>query len=793
MNSKQHTLAKRIFLQAIELQKDEVIPYISTQTEDALVIEQVLDLIKTYQNNTQYTQELVDDIAQNISRSPLLFPSDRYTLIKKIGQGGMGDVFLAQRKIKDIKQKVAIKILQLGDSLSKERFSQEASILSQLSHPNISQFIDADFLSDGRPYVVMEYAEGKSIIEYCQLIHLEIKAIISLFIKLCKAVEHAHRNLIIHRDIKPENIIVNEQGELMLLDFGIAKIIQDSDDHTKTQMHAMTPAYASPEQFMGLPVTVASDVYSLGVLLYELLTNSRPNEPKNHSPIEFEKILRTTNPTKPSEKSAEIFKTNLSLSDQYNIKKWVNTLSGDLDKIVLKALQFDITQRYQTVAEFLDDIERYNNNLPVLAHKPNIGYKVKKFIQRNKLIVVSIIVFLIFIILTFQQKISLRKLSNDLILKKEEIISKEKEVQRDQELAINIAHVLSRKYYTDFDNLGDQSLIANNTVNIATGNLYYHQPINLYMDSIPFSIAYNSDSAMQTKVNQDRRPLQRYSLGKGWNHNYSKKIDYTHICCDSNKEVMKIMIAYRDDGRSVRFKKTDDKWFNISSTKEILTKDGKDWLLIDNESFEYYTWKGQLKKISNKKYTINLKYESGKFLSDVFSRFEDSHSYHNLNDRLTSIVSNNGEQIDFHYINNKTQIIKISNNIGKTWKFDYDLYDNLTKITKPDYFRTIFEYRSYGFYNLMSRSSGYSKGVTSNLVTYSYDPFHRVSSIRSSKTHCIQDIISISYNNDYSRTVKNKNKIVNLYTVDIKNKIWKITSNEINFDYPQCDKSLQNK
>ena len=399
MNLQQHAQIKKIFLTVIELSADEIKTYISSQTNDKQVIKQVLELVDTYQNNTKYTQDFVQDVADNISRSSLLFPSDRYTLIKKIGQGGMGDVYLAQRNIKDIKQKVAIKILYLNDKVSKKRFSQETSILSQLSHPNISQFIDADFLNDGRPYVVMEFAEGKTITDYCKDNNLNVDNRLTLFNSLCQAVQHAHQNLIIHRDIKPENILVDNNGEVKLLDFGIAKIMQNSDNKTNTQMRAMTPAYASPEQIMGRAVGVSSDVYSLGVLLYELLTNVIPYEPKDYSSIEFEKLLKTSSPIKPSLKVQET-RTNQS--------KWKNTLIGDIDNITIKALQFDIVLRYQTVAELADDLNRYKINLPILAKTPSISYRVRKYFKRNKNSI-TVMFVLIVIVGTFIYQIQKQK------------------------------------------------------------------------------------------------------------------------------------------------------------------------------------------------------------------------------------------------------------------------------------------------------------------------------------------------------------------------------------------------
>jgi len=170
----------------------------------------------------------------------------------------------------------------------------------------------------------MEYAQGQTITDYCQSKKADINVRIELFISLCNAVQHAHHNLIIHRDIKPDNILVTDNGELKLLDFGIAKIIEESSDHkTQTLMRAMTPAYASPEQFLGQAVSVSSDVYSLGVLLYELLTGVRPYEPNNHSPVAFEKILKNTVPKLPSVMLAELQSNNQADLITKNLKRWI--------------------------------------------------------------------------------------------------------------------------------------------------------------------------------------------------------------------------------------------------------------------------------------------------------------------------------------------------------------------------------------------------------------------------------------------------------------------------------------
>ncbi len=399
MNIQQHAEVKQLFLNILSVQPENKTDYLLKHTADQDVIDQVLELVNTYENNTQPTREFVEDIAENISQSALIFPSDRYILIEKIGQGGMGDVYLAQRKVEGIKQNVAIKILHKSDHISQERFLQEAAILSQLSHPHISQFIDADFLKDGRPYVVMEYTEGQTITEYCNVIKADINTRISLFILLCDALQHAHRNLIIHRDIKPDNILVNDKGTLKLLDFGIAKIIPEiSDKKNQTKMHALTPSYASPEQFMGKAISVSTDVYSLGVVLYELLTGARPYESNGYSIAEFETQLKHSKPEKPSIKVSELEQEKLLTIIAKNQNAWVKNLSGDLDKIILKSLQYDISQRYQSIAELVDDLHRYKNNLPVLAQTPSLGYQLNKFIKRNKIAVVSGMAFAVFAI-----------------------------------------------------------------------------------------------------------------------------------------------------------------------------------------------------------------------------------------------------------------------------------------------------------------------------------------------------------------------------------------------------------
>ncbi|MBL4671229.1 MAG: serine/threonine protein kinase [Arenicella sp.] len=421
MNQRQHSEIRELFLKALELEEAEVQEYITSSTNDKEVVKQVLSMLRTYETNQLKTQDFVNDVASNIANSSVLFPSDRYVLIEKIGQGGMGDVFLAQRKVEGIQQKVAIKILQLSDDFSKQRFSQETSILSRLSHPNISQFIDADFLIDGRPYVVIEYTPGSSITTYCEQHDLSLADRLSLFMKLCDAIHHAHRNLIIHRDIKPSNVLVTENGEVKLIDFGIAKFQQNDELKTVTEHHAMTPAYASPEQFTGQTVTVSSDVYSLGVILFELLCGERPLTSKNLTLVEYEKRLTTANLDNPSIRIGQKEATT-ELSALSFTSKWRKAVEGDLDKITIKALQVDTSQRYQTVAELIDDLHRYQNNLPVLAEEPSWSYRLRKFVVRNNYGVAAGVLFsslvITFMSILLSQNNSIKEKANDLLVQK---------------------------------------------------------------------------------------------------------------------------------------------------------------------------------------------------------------------------------------------------------------------------------------------------------------------------------------------------------------------------------------
>ena len=297
-----------------------------------------------------------------------------YELRHLLGRGGMGAVYLAERVDGQFEQRVAVKIidLPLATDLFRGRFRLERQILAGLSHPYISRLLDGGVSSEGELYLAMEYIEGISITDYCQQNRLGIHERLLLFHKVCEAVQYAHQNLVVHRDLKPDNILVDEEGNPHLLDFGTAKILSPILDTTKDLTQAglqiFTPRYASPEQVLGQPISIASDVYSLGVLLYLLLTGTPPYELTEFTTEEMVRVVCRYEPLKPSAAGSPN-----------------GRLDSDLDSIVLKALRKEPEQRYATVDQMSSDIQAYLDQRPVAARRGSWRYLAIKLIKRNKL------------------------------------------------------------------------------------------------------------------------------------------------------------------------------------------------------------------------------------------------------------------------------------------------------------------------------------------------------------------------------------------------------------------------
>jgi non-specific serine/threonine protein kinase/serine/threonine-protein kinase len=402
---------KRIFDAAVELTPSAQGAYLDSVCRDATARREVEKM-------------LAADYATVLDHSPLATHSfaegarlegrriGRYRIVSEVGRGGMGAVFAAVRDDGQFEQKVAVKVILSGlntDTIAR-RFRNERQILASLEHPNIARLLDGGMSDDGLPFYVMEFIEGEPIDEYCRAHDLSLHARLELFRQVCAAVSYAHRRLIVHRDIKPSNILVTPAGEVKLLDFGIAKVVSQTNDGergTATQLGLMTPAYASPEQFRGDQVTTATDIYSLGVVLYRLLTGQLPY---NLNGLRLDQMLRLVCETEPPRPSHAIVDSGPNSSvrikrvehdDSFEAETTQSAirnpqaLKGDLDNIVLKALKKEPDRRYESVEQFSEDVRRYLVELPVSARPDTFSYRTTKFIKRNRVgVIAASLVFL---------------------------------------------------------------------------------------------------------------------------------------------------------------------------------------------------------------------------------------------------------------------------------------------------------------------------------------------------------------------------------------------------------------
>ena len=315
-----------------------------------------------------------------------------YRLLRELGQGGMGVVWLAERADGELNRPVALKlpISSLHNQTLADRFTRERDILARLTHPCIARLYDAGVTDRGQPYLALEYVEGEQITSYCDQRMLGLKPRLRLFLQVLSAAQYAHTNLIVHRDLKPTNILVTNQGEARLLDFGIAKLLTEGQANetelTRIGGRALTPDYASPEQIAGTVITTASDVYSLGVILYELLTGGRPYKVRRHTRSGLEEAILAVDPLRPSQSGID---ESSARARGLTPRRLARELNGDLDTIVLKALSKQPSQRYATADAFAQDIERYLNGEAVLAQPASAWYRTRKFVLRNKLVVGS--------------------------------------------------------------------------------------------------------------------------------------------------------------------------------------------------------------------------------------------------------------------------------------------------------------------------------------------------------------------------------------------------------------------
>ncbi|WP_395789576.1 tetratricopeptide repeat protein [Aquimonas sp.] len=390
-----------LFVQALDLEDAERAAFVQG-IADPFLHGELVELLRwaeapddPFQLNAAAAERLLDQAFDQLK--PVFGDLDEDTLPEQIGAwrimgelgaGGMGRVLLVERSGGDFEQRGALKLIRHGIAASEfaRRFVQERQILARLDHPCIARLLDGGRDPGGRLYLVMEYVDGEPIDRYCDRHRLGIGARVELFLQVCAAVAHAHRNLVIHRDLKPSNIVVSADGSVKLLDFGIAKVLDDSEAGaamaTRAEMRMFTPEYASPEQVRGEPVTTASDVYQLGLLLYELLTGHRAQAVGQATPAGLERAICNTEPPRPSQRLAETDSAQAE-ARQLRVATLRRSLRGDLDNIVLKAIRKAPERRYASVPELIEDLQRSRAGHTVRARPDTWAYRARTFLRRH--------------------------------------------------------------------------------------------------------------------------------------------------------------------------------------------------------------------------------------------------------------------------------------------------------------------------------------------------------------------------------------------------------------------------
>jgi tetratricopeptide (TPR) repeat protein len=369
--------ALRLFELALDLPEAQRDTFVATAAgDDAALREDVLVLLRAHAES-----------AGLLDRSAVPASIGRWRVLGRLGAGGMGEVFLVERGDGEYAQRAALKLtaLGIGGAMALARFHAERSFLARIEHPNIARIIDGGNASDGRPFVVMEYVDGAPVDEWCAARRLGVRERVGLYLQVLSAVDAAHRALVLHRDIKPANVMVTSDGQVKLLDFGIAKNLAGDRGLTLTGLAPLTPEFASPEQLAGEALTTASDIYSLGLLLHLLLAGRLPFGQGGRTTAQALEAMRGRPPGRPS---AGLDAGKLALSAR-EARLWRNALAGDLDRVLLKALASEPRRRYASAAEFAQDLENWLALRPVRARRGDALYRARMFARRHRLAVAS--------------------------------------------------------------------------------------------------------------------------------------------------------------------------------------------------------------------------------------------------------------------------------------------------------------------------------------------------------------------------------------------------------------------
>jgi non-specific serine/threonine protein kinase/serine/threonine-protein kinase len=381
-------VVKAKFAEALEMGPDRRTAFLDQICADQPELRaEIESLLAAHEKATEFLSHPISLLLAGEPACASVGPGDRlgvYTIVQKIDEGGMAAVYQGVRDDAEFRKLVAIKILKAGmdTQFILDRFYKEKQILAHLDHPNIAKLLDGGTTPDGRPYFVLEFIAGLPIDVYCKERHLSIDDRLRLIQKVSGAVEYAHQNLIVHRDLKPRNILVMDDGTPKLLDFGIAKILSDERELTMTGVRLMTPEYASPEQIRGESISTMTDVYCLGVILYELLTGGRPF--RATTAPELASLIVGTEPKRPSTAVRSAEHGAPLPCDSAHVRRWADRLRGDLDKIVLKAMHADPQRRYRSIGDFSTDIDRYFARQPVQAVGDDLSYRARKFVARHR-------------------------------------------------------------------------------------------------------------------------------------------------------------------------------------------------------------------------------------------------------------------------------------------------------------------------------------------------------------------------------------------------------------------------